>query len=275
MRGKLLAAMLCVIIVGLALVWTSMQAPQQQRTVAAFCGAASKPVLEEATEIFEKNTGVRVELNLGGSGTMLSQMKMAKTGDLYIPGSHDYMIRAVSDGVVYPETIKTFAYLIPAIIVQKGNPKNIKSLEDLAKPGIKVGIGDPESVCVGEYAVDILNHTNLLKEVEENIVVHAASCDATAALITMGSVDAIIGWSVFESWNPDKAEAVLINPESIPKISCIPGAISTYSKNRADAEKFLNFLGSSEGRKIFEKYGYITTLEDAKKYAPSAETPKF
>ncbi len=42
--------------------------------------------------------------------------------------------------------------VVLTIIVQKGNPKNIISLEDLTRPIISVGIADPEAVCIGLYA---------------------------------------------------------------------------------------------------------------------------
>ena len=42
------------------------------------------------------------------------------------------------------------------ILVPKNNPKNIKSLEDLTKPGMKVGIGDPGKTAMGKLTVDLL-----------------------------------------------------------------------------------------------------------------------
>ncbi len=56
-----------------------------------YVGAASKPPTEEAAGLFEKKTGIRVDLNIGGSGMILSQMKLTKMGDVYFPGSSDYM----------------------------------------------------------------------------------------------------------------------------------------------------------------------------------------
>lgn len=246
----------------------------EEKRLVVFCGAASKPVMEEAAEQFERDYEINVELHFGGSGTMLSQMKIAKTGDLYIPGSHDYMLRAIEDDVVDDRTTEILAYLVPAIIVQEGNPKNIQRLEDLAKPSVRVGIGDPDSVCVGEYAVEILKHNDLYEDVKGNIVVYAESCEKTATLVTIGQVDAVIGWSVFERWNPDKVDLVLIEPNRIPKIACIPGAISAYSKDRASAQKFLSFLHSEEGQEIFRKYGYLTTIDEARTYAPVASIPQ-
>ena len=145
---------------------------EKEKTITAFVGSASKPAMEEATQVFEEATGIRVYLNFGGSGTILSQMKLSRSGDLYIPGSPDYMAKAEQSGVVEPESVKLISYLIPAILIQQGNPKNIRTLSDLAKPGIKVGIANPESVSIGLYAYEILEYNNLLSEVGENIVTY-------------------------------------------------------------------------------------------------------
>jgi len=228
---------------------------EKQKTIMAFCGSASKPAMEDAAKTFQEKTGIKVELNFGGSGNMLSQMKMSKQGDLYIPGSPDYMI----------------AYLVPAIDVQKGNPKNIRSLDDLAREGISVGICAPESCCVGLYAVEILEYNNMTDKVKPNIVVHAESCSKTAALVVMDKVDAIIGWRVFSKWTPDDTDVVYLKPDQLPRIAYIPAAISTYTKDRESAQKFIDFLASEDGQEIFAKWEYIATEEEARKYAPKAQ----
>ncbi len=243
------------------------------KKITVFAGAASTPVLEEAAQLYEARYGVKVELRLGGSGSVLSAMKISKTGDLFIPGSPDYLLRAAELGVVNMTTghVTKFAYLVPAIIVQKGNPKNITSLEDLGNAGIRVGIGDPQSVCVGLYARDLLERAGLWENVNRNIVVYAQSCDATAALIPTRAVDAIIGWHVFQAWTPDKADIVWIAPSKIPKISYVAGAVSAFSEDRISAEAFLDFLASKEVQLIWARYGYFATERDAKMHAPDAQ----
>ena len=226
--------------------------------------------MEEAAQTFEKKTGIKVYLTLGGSGTVLSQMKLSQSGDLYIPGSPDYMVMAERDGVVDPDSVKIITYLVPAISVQKGNPKNIQSLADLAKPGIEVGIGNPEAVCVGLYAYEILEYNNMLTEVGSNIVTYAESCDKTASLIALKVVDAVIGWRIFSYWH-DTIDVVYLEPGQIPRLAYVPGAVSTYSKDRESTQKFLDFLVSPQGQEIFKRCGYLTTESEARKYAPNAQ----
>lgn len=268
----MLRKMLVLFVVGLPiLIPLGRCGTEERKTITAFVGSASKPAMEEAAQAFEEKTGIKVYLNFGGSGTMLSQMKMSRSGDLYIPGSPDYMVMAERDGVVESESVNIVSYLVPAILVQDSNPSNIQSILDLAQPGIEVGIGDPESVCVGLYAYEILDYNNLEKEIAGNIVTYAESCSKTASLVALGSVDAILGWRVFSEWQPEAIDVVYLAPEQIPRLSYIPGAVSTLTEDRASAQEFLDFLTSPEGEQIFSRWGYIATESEARKFAPDAQ----
>ena len=246
-------------------------AKEEQKTITVFCGAASKPAMDEAANAFEEETGIKVYCSYGGSGTALSQMKLSKSGDLYIPGSPDYIPKAERAGVIDSETVKIVAYLVPVIAVQHGNPRDIQSLSDLAKPGITVGIGNPEAVCLGLYAVEILDYNHLLADVGRNIVTQAESCEKTAALLSLKSVDAVIGWHVFHDWDMDNIDVVYLKPEQLPRIAYIPAALSTYTKDREYAQEFIDFLVSKQSQEIFRKWGYITNESEARQFAPGAQ----
>ena len=264
---KLVVVVLIVISVSITTVGC---AGEETKSITIFCGSASKPAMEEAAQVFEDETGITVYLNFSGSGTMLAQMKISESGDLYIPGSPDYMAMAEKDGVVEPDTVVIISYLVPAILVPAGNPLNIQGLADLGSPGVEVGIGNPEAVCVGLYAYEILEYNDLLEPVKPNIVTHAESCSKTATLVALKSVDAIIGWRVFSEWH-DTIDVVYLEPEQIPRLSYIPGAISTYAEDKESAGEFLEFLASTRGQDIFKKHGYLATEEEAREFAPYAE----
>lgn len=231
-----------------------------------FAGAASKPPTEEAAKAFEKKTGVKVNLNFGGSGFVLSQMKIAKKGDIYFPGSSDYMEAAKKERLVFPETERNVVYLVPAINVQRGNPKAIKTLKDLLQPGLRVAIANPEGVCVGLYAVEIIEKNMNPAEkaaFKKNLVNYTESCEKTATAISLKAADAVIGWSVFEHWDPERIQTVALKKGEIPRIGYIPIAISQFATNRALAQSFIDFILSKEGLAIFRKYNYFMSPEEA------------
>jgi molybdate transport system substrate-binding protein len=259
------------LVLGAALISASQAQPVASPAVAAekllvYAGAASKPPTEEAAKLYEQKTGVTVELVFGGSGYVLSQMKLAKQGDLYFPGSSDYMEKAKCDGDVFADSEKVIVYLVPAINVQKGNPHNIRTLKDLIRPGLKVAIANPEGVCVGAYAVEIIEQQFAAAEKEafrSNLINYTESCEKTASAISLKMADAVIGWSVFEHWDPSRIETVPLPKEQIPRIGYIPIAISKFTKDRAAAQGFIDFLTGPEGRAVYAKHHYFATAEDA------------
>ena len=234
-----------------------------------FAGSASKPPLEEIAKEFEDKTGIKVRLVFGGSGYVLSQMKLTKKGDIYFPGSSDYMEIAKKQKLVYPKSQKIVVYLVSSINVQKGNPKHIHSLKDLTKPGIKVVIANPEGVCVGSYAVEIIEknfNEKEKKQFRKNIINYTPSCSKTANVITLKQADAIIGWRVFAFWNPDKIENVKLKSNELVRIGYIPIAISKYTKDKKLAQMFIDFVVSNSGKKIFKKYHYLSSKKEAFDY---------
>jgi molybdate transport system substrate-binding protein len=244
---------------------------REEKSITIFAGAASKPALDEAAAAFKKNTGINVFCTYGGSGTVLSQMRLSKTGDLYIPGSPDYISVAERQSAIDTKSVRIIGYLIPVIAVQHGNPKNIQTLSDMTMQGVKVGIGNPDAVCLGLYAVEIMDYNKLLQNIGKNIVTQAESCEKTNALISLKTVDAVIGWHVFHDWDPEKTDIVYIKPEQIPRIAYIPAAISSYCKDITGAQKFIDFLVSDPGQEIFKRWGYIATEKEARKFSPNAE----
>lgn len=235
-----------------------------------YCGAANKPPMEKIAAMFEQKTNTSVRLIYGGSGTLLSQLEITGRGEIYLPGSPDYISRGMRKGLLIKESDRIVAYLVPAIITPAGNPAGITGLRDLARKGVRVGIGNPETVCLGLYGIELLSYNDMLQAVMGNVVTFGASCSKTANLAAMGKVDAILGWRVFHFWNPEEMEFIPIDPDSIPRLSHISIAIPSVTRNARLSGEFISFVLSEEGRGIYRSFGYCITREEAARFAPRA-----
>lgn len=251
---------------------TADVAPAERVELELFVGSASKPATEEIAKLFEQKTGAKAVLHFGGSGKMLADMKLSQRGDLYFPGSSDYMELAKRQKLVLPETEARVVYLIPAINVPAGNPKGIRGLADLARPGVRLGVARPDTVCVGLYAVEVLERAALASRVKPNIITYAESCEKTADLVGLGTVDAVLGWRVFHYWRPDKIETVLLEPGQVPRIGYIPIAKSAFCKHHELATQFIELLLSDEGKEIFRAWHYLTSEAEARTFC-AGDTP--
>jgi len=235
-----------------------------------FCGAAVKVPMDEIIKNYEKKKNIKVNVIYSGSGTLLSQMEISKKGDVYLCGSPDYISIGERKNLLIKNSAKIVAYLVPAIIVPKDNPYNIKKLEDLTNSEVRIGMGNPQNVCLGLYGIELLAYNKSLEKVLPNVVVFAKSCEDTAMLAALNKVDAILGWDVFESWYPQKVKWIKIDKNKIKRISYIPIAIPVFTKDIKISKDFINYVTSEEGKKIFRKWGYIFSEKEAKKYAPNA-----
>lgn len=241
----------------------------QSAELTVFAGSASQPPLEELAESYRQQTGVEVIIHFGGSGAMLNQIQLTGRGDIYIPGSPDFMLKARQLGLVEPQE-QILAFLLPAIVVPKGNPADIQQLSDLTRPGLRVGLADPEGVCVGLYAIELLAYNQLLETVGKNLVGMVESCAKVAALIPLRQVDAVLGWREFGSWSPRTSEVILLEPDQIPRIAYIPGALVKSGRQQTLARGFLEFISGPVGNRVFEKWGYITSEATIRRLAPKA-----
>jgi molybdate transport system substrate-binding protein len=143
------------------------------------------------------------------------------------------------------------------IIVPFGNPMDISSLEDLTHEGIRIGIA--VSGCLVGVWDDICSKAGITNKILRNITQLADSCGAVMALIHEGKVDAIFGWDAFENIWPKTSEAIEISYE-VQVFRSTGVAVLDYSKSRELAGKFIDFLVSEEGRKIYEEYGWTHNL---------------
>lgn len=93
---------------------TNSERTFEGKTLEVFVGAASKPATEEAVAAFETETGAKLEVHFGGSGKMLSDLKLSQRGDIYFPGSSDYMEIAIKEGLVDRTSEQRIVYLVTA-----------------------------------------------------------------------------------------------------------------------------------------------------------------
>ena len=238
----------------------------EQKTITVFCAAGAKPAVDEICLKFQEQYETKVEITYGGGGEVLNQMVLSQSGDVYIAPEQCFMETARDKQAIDPETIRSIAYMIPVIAVQKGNPNNIMTLADLARPGIRVAITRAETTLLGKYTPEIFRKAGLAEAIEKNIVTQAARPDSLLTMLVMGQVDAGIIWHFYQNQVPEQIEMVFLSPEQLTGIGEVQIAMSLYSENRRFAQQFINFVTSAEGKAIFQKQGYIVDAEEVKKY---------
>jgi len=220
----------------------------------AYSADSIKPALDEAVLAYKRKTGIEVKVTYCKPKEAFARAKQEK-GDLYFSGHADAYEAAKKEGLALEGSQKVIGHLTIAIVVQKGNPLKIASLAGLAKPGVRVGLGDPSTSQLGRVSGQLLQKAGMAEAVHSNVVARGGCCSEVAALLTSGKVDAVLGWASFANWAPDKVETVPL-PADLAKPLPITGLVLTTSENPKAAARFLNFLRTGKGKGIFAKYGY-------------------
>jgi len=228
---------------------------QPAKTITVFAGAASKPALTDLGPMYEARAGAKVAITFGGSGAVLTQFAQEQYGDVYIPGSDDFMDRAEKKGAVVKDTRTVLVYLVPTICVAKGNPKKVHELKDLARGDLRVVIGQPKSVCLGDIAESALTDAGLWDKVKPHIASYASSCEDTVNNLLLGEADVIIGWDVFARQHPDKVESIPLSGRAARPRN-IPASVIQWSKQPEEAKALIKFLASAEAQEVFSRHGY-------------------
>jgi len=233
---------------------TSEQETKPAKSIMVGAGAGLKPALEPIGEIFTAKTGIKVEYSYLCSAMVLTNMQLTRTGDIMVPGSQHYMDLAVEKEVIDPDSVTIAGYMIPVIGVQKGNPHNITCIEDLTKPGLKVGIGE-ESLAVGRLADKMLKELGIYDAVMKNVVLTGGSATKLILPLAMKNLDVEINWLATCMNFVEKVDIVKIDPKKL-KYSVAPIGMTTYSKEKEAAQQYLDFVTSKEAQAIFAKLGF-------------------
>ncbi len=220
-------------------------------TLLVYCGAGLKKPMTEIAEMFEEENGTKIEYIFAGSTQLLGQIELTGKGDVFIVGSKKAYESAKEKGLAGDE--KEVAYHNPIIGVQKGNPLNIESLEDLAEPGVKVVLGDETANAIGETSQRIIEKTGLTG-INNNVVSKTATVNELIVYLTSKDADAAIITEDSAFKNED-IDLVPI-PEDVNIVQIIPVGALTASENVHDANEFVNFVSSEKGKEIFNKYGF-------------------
>ena len=87
--------------------------------------------------------------------------------------------------------------------------------------------------------------------------------------VVMKHVDVAIVWDVTAAmYKKTQLETIPMSAEEAV-VSAVPVAMITYSRQPANAQKFMDFLASPEGQAIFAKHGFGAPPKEA---APAVKT---
>jgi molybdenum ABC transporter molybdate-binding protein len=215
-----------------------------------YAGAMLRPAIEKTLTAFERREGCRITRVYNGCGILVGQMKAGERPDLYFACDESFM-KEVKDLFLDPAPVSMNQLVI---LVRKGNPHGVKTLKDLGKPGLKVGIGHEKQCALGVLTQETLLQTGLRKEVMKNVVVEVPAGDMLVNQMRAGTLDAVVAYVSNATGSADALEAL---PVDVPcALATQPLAVGRGSKHRQISSRLVEALRSVESRRAFESEGF-------------------
>ena len=257
----LLASIIVFIALVLFLILNSRDnsSPSLVSPILLYCAAGIKPPVEMAARNYESEYNYRVDIQYGGSGTLLSNLKVARTGDLYIAADESYIEIARQQNLV--EEAIPLAVMMPVIAVPKGNPKGIHSIQSLIDNNHKIALGNPDAASIGKISKKLLTNSGDWPAIKEHAIVFYPTVPEIANSIKLGAVDAGIVWDATVNQYPE-LDLVRVPELELGSQKATIGVLKT-AKDPATALRFARYLAARDRGLIqFDNHGYMPVSGD-------------
>ncbi|CCG08755.1 molybdate ABC transporter substrate-binding protein [Pararhodospirillum photometricum] len=244
--SKLLA---CFVALGVVLGGAAARA----ESLFVYAGAGLRPALQKLADQFQQDTGVEVLIEYGGMGQLLPRLEASKRGDVMVSGARFYTDDLEKKGLI--RDVRSLVYHTAVVGVAKAKAGEITRFEDLARPGVRLALGDPQAMALGRSAEEILKASGLEEALRANVVTRATTVQQLGLYVTKGDVDAaILSRPVVVQSNGD------IVPVEIPLAWYTPEEVTigvlTTTENPTRAQAFVDFVTSVPGLAAFTAAGF-------------------
>ena len=163
-----------------------------------YSGGVNRPAVEALLGRFATREGVTVTTVFNGCGILCASMKtMGSSDNPKFPDAYYAcdlcFVPPVADQ--FPESVLLTETAI-GIVVRNGNPRNVKTLADMAQPGVKVGLCNAEQSTLGYMTKGMLKASALWDSVHKNVVVEVPTADFLINQMRAGALDAALVYEV-------------------------------------------------------------------------------
>jgi molybdate transport system substrate-binding protein len=207
---------------------------------------------------FEKDTGWKVSMTFGSSGTFFSQIQNGAPFDVFLSADIDYPRRLEQSGEAVKGTV--YSYATGRLVLWTRNDAGVdirQGLEALSKPAVRrVSIANPLHAPYGRAAVAALQHEHVYERVRAKLVL-GENISQAAQFAQSGNADVgLIALSLAVSpAMKGSGHYVEISDALHPPIEQA-AVIVARSRQQPLATQFIEALKSPASRSVLQSYGF-------------------
>ncbi len=235
----------------------------------------------------ESGKNIKFKQSYGASGDQSRAVASGLTADVVAFALEPDITRLVDKGLVDQTwasgpTKGMVTHSVVVIGTRSGNPKSLKTWEDLTKPGIEVITPNPFTSgrarwnVLAAYGATSANGAedaagqSYLKNLFNQVPVQDDSARKSLQTFTQGKGDAFLSYeneAIFAKKNNQPIDYVI--PDKTILIEN-PIAVTSKSKHPTEAKAFVDFLQSPAAQKIYAAQGYRPVIDNV----PGVEFPQ-
>ena len=215
--------------------------------------AAAASLRAPVSEYAGRFDSARVRLSFAGSDELAAQIRQGTRPDVFAAANTKLPDALHRAGLVEKPVV--FARNRLVIAVPAGS-KRVRSIEDLARPGVKLAIGS-ESVPVGEYTRRLLGRLprERSRAILANVRSNEADVKGVAGKLIQGAVDAGIVYVTDIGAARGKIAAIPL-PDALEESLPYGVAVVRGGRNPAAAREFVAGLVDGDGAQILRETGF-------------------
>lgn len=217
--------------------------------ITVFAAASLTDSFSTLGKAFEaENPGTTVTFSFAASSALAEQITSGAPADVFASAATKNMDQVVAAGIATAPV--TFANNTMEIAVPADNPAQVKSLDDLTKPDVKVVLCAEEVPC-GVSARTVFQNAGI----KVTPVSNEADVKSTLSKITLGEADAGLVYVTDVRAAGDQVTGVEI-PDDVNAGTAYPIATLKSSKNAELAKAFEDYVLSDAGTRELQAAGF-------------------
>lgn len=227
-------------------------------TLTVFAAASLTETMEEIGNIYSgAHPDVKLIYNFDSSGTLKTQIEEGAECDIFISAAQKQMDGL--SGYIDETTRRDLLENKVVLAVPEGNPKGIKSYEDMVghlnDKDILLAMGN-EDVPVGQYTQKIFEYFGLSEEAlaKDGLITYGSNVKEVTTQVSEAAVDCGIVYST-DAFSAG-LEAVDTATEEMCGRVTYPAAVLKDAGHPDEAKAFLDYLGTDEAGAVFESVGF-------------------
>ena len=257
--NKMLVVMLGSIVALGAMIWIlkngsqRKKSPESAEPLMFFCAASNRAVMEKIVSDYKEEYGREIDLQYGGSQTLLSQLEVTGAGDLYLPADDSYLNTAKEMNLV--SEVLPIAKMEVVVAVPKGNPKSIRKYEDLLREDVKLVQAHPDATAVGKVTRRMLKESGQWDALDKSTTAYRTTVTEAANDLLVGAADAAIVYDAVLHTYPDLEFVKL--PEFAAGTSLVALGVTQQTKQPSAALHFARYVTARDrGLANYAEHGF-------------------